>query len=86
MTIFLTILFTLAAVAGLVVFAIWFWRDDIARYEAEVEAWHRAWDAAQVEYDAERRLRDATRDAMNQMLAEVRKHDPSGGGSGANHG
>ena len=75
MTIFFTVLFTLAAVVGVFVFCAWLFRDDIARREAEIEAWHRAWQVQQVEYDTEQRLRDATRTAMNQMLSEVRKHD-----------
>jgi len=73
MTIFFTIIFTLALVAGVFVFAGWLFRDDIARREAEIEAWHRAWQVQQVEYDTDQRLRDATRNAMNQMLSEVRK-------------
>lgn len=73
MTIFLTIIFTLAAVVGVFVFCAWLFRDDIARREAEIETWRRAWETMQVEYDTEQRLREATRSAMNQMLSEVRK-------------
>jgi len=75
MAIFFTVIITLGIVVGLFVFAAWLFRDDIARRESEIEAWHRAWQVQQVEYDTEQRLRDATRTAMNQMLSEVRKHD-----------
>jgi len=78
MTIFLTFIITLALVAGVFVFAGWLFRDDIARREAEIEAWHRAWQVQQIEHDTEQRLRDATRTAMNQMLGEVRKAQRDG--------
>ena len=78
MTIFLTVLFTLAAVVGLVVFAAWYFRNDIAQQQAQIEAWRRAWELSQVEYDTEQRLREATRAAMNQMLGEVRRAERDG--------
>ena len=78
MTIFLTILFTLAVVVGLAVFAAWYFRDDIAQQQAQIESWRRAWELSQVEYDTEQRLREATRQAMNQMLGEVRRAERDG--------
>ncbi|MCL2468138.1 MAG: hypothetical protein FWF21_12885 [Micrococcales bacterium] len=73
MTVFITIIFTLAVVIGLAVFGIWYFWDDITRQQAQIDAWRKAWETMQVEYDTEQRLREATRTAMNQMLGEVRK-------------
>ena len=84
MTVFITIIFTLAVVVGLAVFAIWYFWDDISRQQDQVETWRRAWETAQVEYDTEQRLHEAARTAMNQMLSEVRKHAPDS--PGANDG
>jgi len=82
MTVFLTIIFTLAVVIGLAVFAVWYFWDDIARQQAQIDAWRQAWETMQVEYDTEQRLRDATRTAMNQMLSEVRRAEGGGDNRG----
>ncbi|MCL2091634.1 MAG: DUF3810 domain-containing protein [Micrococcales bacterium] len=80
MTIFLTVLITLVAIVWLALWGLLYFRDDIAKQRSQIEAWHRAWQVQQVEYDTDQRLRDATRDAMNQMLDEIRRHE--GGGRG----
>lgn len=78
MTVFYTVLITLAVVVGLVALALWILWPDIRKRDAEIEAWHRAWQVQQVQYDAEQRMREATRTAMHQMLAEVRKVERDG--------
>ena len=81
MSIFITVILTLAFVIGLAAFAVWYFWDDIARQQEYVETWRRAWESMQVEYDADQRLRDATRAAMDQMLGEVRKHESGAKGT-----
>ncbi len=77
MTIFLTVLITLAVLSGLVALLIHISRDDIADQQAAYEAFLKTWQAERLEYDTEQRLRQATREAMGQMLDEARKHRQS---------
>lgn len=81
MTIFLTVLITLAVVAAIIAGLVWYSRDEIRRQQQTYQAQLRTWQVQQAEYETEQRLREATRAAMNDMLSEARRHtDPNSRG------